>query len=104
MANIPGHLKEARKKLTLLAKKSKKKLLDDEDRCVLIVHSNRTIQLFNNALLHYEYIQDNGYIFVLTKYQGNFVFPLTKLIYFTKFRWEPVEFEALEDSFQFDED
>lgn len=104
MANIPGHLKEARKKLTLLNKKLKKKLLDDDDRCVLLVHTNRTVQLFNNALLHFELIGDMGYVFIFTKDQGNFVFPLTQLIYFARFRWEPVEFEDLEDMEQFKEE
>lgn len=95
-----SHLKEARKKLTIVNKALKKNLLS-EDRCVLIIHTNGTIQLFKNAIYIYEYISSHGYLFLLTKNQGNAIYPANELIYFSKFKWQPVD---LINPFEFHED
>lgn len=77
-------------RLTKLSQLLKKKLLTN-DLCVLVVHQNHSIELFHNAYCRYEDISDRAYLFIFTKDQGNFVYPATKLIYFTRFKWEPIE-------------
>lgn len=86
----PSHLKEARKRLTKLNKLLIKKLLK-EDNCVLVVHTNQTVQLFRNAVAHYEEVMSHGYLFVFTKEQGNFCYSAEDLIHFSKFIWHPLE-------------